>query len=488
MNILFVYTIQKSLLKERPLKGQEDIQMGIAQMSALLKKNNYSTDLLVLDKKNRRSNHKIIDKKFRTNTFDIVCFTSVYSEFSYIKEITEYIKVKHNPFTILGGVHATISPEDRYLDLFDAICIGEGEDALLELTQKLEKNEDILSIKNLWLKSDGKIIRNKSREFIQDLDALPFVDRDLWQPYIFDRDTRLTLLLGRGCPYNCTYCCNHKLKKVAPGKYVRLRSAQNIVSELEYLTGKFPTINEYFLEIETLGADLKWLQELCEHLYQFNEKRKEKLLFSANLRVYDELNVDLVFSNLKKANFESVTIGLESGNERIRKEILNRHYSNETIIKAALSARKHGIKIGIFNLIGLPTESYQDFLDTLEINQKIQPDWHATSIFFPYKGTDLYRKAEEIGILPEKLNFSDERQRAVISLPDFKKKQIQRQFDSFHYNVYKKAQNKNLLKLTLYLIQIVIGHNNMANTKNKLIILLHHIGVRNRLVRIFQKK
>ena len=487
MKILFVYTVQKSLLKNMPLKGQEDIQMGIAQMSALLKKNNYPTDLLLLDKKNKKSNYKIIDDKFQSNKFDIVAFSSVFSEINYITEIAGYIKKKYDIFTILGGVHVTISPEERFLDIFDTICIGEGENALLELTQKLEKKEDITSIQNLWFKRNGKIIRNQCREFIQNLDELPFVDRDLWQPYILNKNTRLTVLLGRGCPYNCTYCCNHKLKKVAGGKYVRLRSPENIVSELEYLSNRFSDITEYFLEIETLGADLKWLIELCEQLYNFNKKRETKLSFGANLRVYDNLNFDIVFESLKKANFESIIIGLESGNERIRKEILNRHYSNHTIIKAVTTARKSGIKVGVFNLIGLPTESYQDFLDTLEINQKIQPDWHATSIFFPYKGTELYNKAEEIGILPKNLDFTDERQRVIMDLPEFRKKQIQKQFDSFHYNVYKKAKKRSKIKLILFMIQTILGHNFMANTKNKLIILLYRFKIKNTLVQIIQK-
>jgi len=487
MNILFIDTVQKSLLKEKPLKAQEDIQMGIAQMSAILKKNNYSTELLILDKKNKKSNQKIIDQKFSDNKFDILSFTSVYSEFNFIKEIAQYIKTKYNVFSILGGVHASISPEESYLNIFDAICIGEGEEALLELVQKLEKNEDISLIKNLWIKYDGEIIKNKSREFIQNLNTLPFVDRDLWQPFIFDKNTRLTVLLGRGCPYNCTYCCNHKLKKVADGKYVRLRSPQNIISELKYLTEKFPTTTEYFFEVETLGADLSWLETLCQYLYDFNKDREKKLSFSANLRVYDNLNVETVFKNLKKANFEAIIIGLESGSERVRKEILNRYYANDTIIKTVASARKYGIKIGVFNLIGLPTESYHDFLDTLAINQKIQPDWHATSIFFPYKGTVLYSKSENMGLLPNDLNFSDERQRAVLDLPDFNKKQIQKQFDSFHYNVYKKAEKKNQFKLMLYFIQSILGHNVMANFKNKLTIVLYRFKIKNNLVRIIQK-
>lgn len=488
MNILFIYSVQKSLLKEMPLKGQEDIQMGVAQLSSVLKMGNHSTDLLVLDKNNGKHNYKLIEKKLANNEFHVIAFTSVYSEFLFIKDIASYIKTKHNIFTILGGIHVTISPEESYLDIFDALCIGEGENALLELVNNIEANKDIYSINNLWLKKEGAVIKNPTKKFIQDLDSLPFVDRDLWQSQIFNKETRLTLLLGRGCPYNCTYCCNHSIKRVAEGKYVRLRSPENIISELEYLSTKFPSITDYFLEVETLGANLEWLSNLCDHLHRFNEKRQIKLTFGANLRVYDSLNVNHVFENLKKANFTSITIGLESGNERIRTDILNRRYSNETIINAAKVAREFGIKIAVFNLIGLPTESYKDFLDTLTLNQDIQPDWHATSIFFPYKGTKLYEMSEKLGLLPNKLNFKDERQQAILDLPEFNKKMVQNQFDSFHFNVYKKAQKRNIIKLSLFLLQVWLGHNFMANTKNRLTILLYHLRIRNRLTNNIQKK
>ncbi len=487
MKILFIYTVQKSLIIEKPLKGQEDIQMGIAQLSSVLKKAGHQTDLLVLDRKYKKRNFTLTDNKFKSAQYGVVCFSSVYSEFEFIKEIAQYIKDRFNVFSILGGVHATISPEESYLDIFDSLCIGEGEDAMLELADRLEKGADISSVRNLWLKQNGKVIRNKTREFIQDLDSLPFVERDLWQPLIFDKNTRLTILLGRGCPYNCTYCCNHRIREVASGKYVRMRSVENIIAEMRYLLSKFPAITEYFLEIETLGANIDWLTALCDQIYLFNEGLEKKLSFSANLRIYDNLDFDLIFTNLKKANFESVIIGLESGNERIRKEVLNRQYSNATVLKAVESAREHGIKVGIFNLIGIPSETLNDFKDTLRLNQQIQPDWHATSIFFPYKGTKLYDFAKEQGLLPDKLNFNDERQHAVLDLPEFSRRQIQKQFDSFHYNVYKAYKNKSLLKTLLFLTQKVLGHNFMANAKNRLTAILYRLKIRTDLMKIIQK-
>jgi radical SAM superfamily enzyme YgiQ (UPF0313 family) len=266
-----------------------------------------------------------------------------------------------------------------------------------------------------------------------------------------------------------------------------MRSVGNILSELEQLSLQFPAVREYFLEVETLGADMKWLVELCQGLARFNEHREDKLSFSANLRVTDQMDAEKVFSYLKKAHFESVLIGLESGNERIRKEVLDRLYSNEAIRGAVQAARKEGIKVGLFNLIGLPTESREDFLDTLKLNQELQPDWHSTSIFFPYPGTLLYDLSKELGLIRGKLQGKEERQRAVLDLPDFSAKQIQKEFDSFHFKVYKRAKQKSLWKYALYTLQIRVGHSFMARSKNKITLLLHRLGINHKLLNIIQK-
>ena len=428
-------------------------------------------------------------RKLHYGNYGLICFSSVYSEFDYIREVASYVRKHYKIFTILGGSHATVSPQLSYLDTFDALCIGEGEDALVELARGLEqeKEQDIAAIQNLWLKQGEKRFQNPTRPFIQDLDSLPMVDREPFQDHIFEPESRISVLLGRGCPYSCTYCCNHKIRKVAGGKYVRMRSVPNILMEIESLTLRFPRVTEYFLEVETLGANMKWLVELCQGLEQCNQDREQKLSFSANLRVTDDMDHELVFSHLARAGFESVMIGLESGSERIRKEVLDRHYSNETIRRAVHAARKHGLKVGIFNLIGLPTESDDDFQDTLRLNQELQPDWHSTSIFFPYPGTRLYELSEELGLIRGELSGKEERQRAVLDLPEFSKRQIQKQFDSFHFRVYQKSPERSPVKYVLYALQIMLGHAYMARAKNKLTLVLHRTGIDHKLLNIFQK-
>ncbi|MBI4646517.1 MAG: B12-binding domain-containing radical SAM protein [Bacteroidia bacterium] len=471
---------------KKPLKGEEEIYLGISYISAVLKKSGHNTQLAVLDRKYKNRNFKTITHKITFFQPDIICFTSVNSEFDFIENIAAYIKLKYPKILlILGGVHATINPNEELFKNFDALCTGEGEYPILELVDAIEKNKNFSNLNNLWLKlHNGNIKINPNRPFIENLDNLPFPDREIWQEWILERNTRISILLGRGCPFNCTYCCNHKQRKVAEGNYVRLRSEQNILSEINELHTQFPEVKEYFLEIETLCIDMEWFIKLCKMLEESNRTVEKKISFSANLRIVPKMNFEQIFSNLKKANFDSVTIGIESGCERLRSEILKRSYSNDDIRQAASTAKKYGIKTGIFNMIGIPAETYSDFQETLKLNQEIQPDWHSTSIFVPYKGTELYEFTKNNGLLPKNMNYSNERQKAVLDLPGFSKKKIQKCFDSFHFNVYKKTPDKNFIKYSIYFLQKFTGHDFMANIKIVVIKILWKLKL-NKLARKF---
>jgi anaerobic magnesium-protoporphyrin IX monomethyl ester cyclase len=470
MKILFVYSVTKSINRRTPLRGQEDIYFGISYISSLLKQNNNFTQIVVLDKRYTGKNYLTVDSEIESFNPDIICFTSVFSEFEFINVIAKYIRSKYpGILRIVGGVHVSINPDEKYLGIYDAICIGEGEFPVLELVTKMQSNDYYYDIPNFWFKKDSKIIKNPPHPFIENLSELPFPDREMWQKWILEPDSRITILLGRGCPFNCTYCCNHKIKEITGGKYVRLREVKDILNELSDITQRFPSVNEFFLEIETCGLNPDWLVNLCEELYVFNCKFNLPKSFSTNLRVFPGIKDELIFQSLKKANFSSVSVGLESGNERVRREILNREYSNDDIRRVVTTARKYGIKIMLYNIIGLPGETYNDFLDTLSLNQELQPDRHSTSVFFPYPGTDLYEKARKMGLIPENIDFSSERQKAVLDLPGFRKRQIQQSFDSFHFNVYKKAGKINLFKLTIYFVQMFTGHNFLTYQKLNII-------------------
>ena len=476
MKVLFVYSTQKTIIPQKPLLGQEGIYHGISYIASVLKQHNHECGLVVLDRKNGKKNIKILNRKIEEIKPQIIAFTAVFSEFDFICETASNIKKRFpDLFFIAGGVHITLNPNEKYLSIFDAICIGEGEAPVLELVHRLEENKSISDIQNLWVKTPDGIFKNPARPFIQNLDELPFPDREMWQEWILETNTKPTVLLGRGCPFDCTYCSNHSLRKISQGKYVRMRSPENILSEIRKLYEECPDIKEIHLEVETIVINRDWLRNFCEQLETFGNDTGFKVSFSANLRIFPGIDIDFVFEQFKKANITLITIGLESGSYRIRKEILHRDYSNELILKTAEKAKSYGIAVALYNMVGLPTETPSEFAETLKMNQQIQPVFHATSIFFPYPGTEIIEICKEMNLLPANINTKDERQLAVLDLPGFSRKQIQKSFDSFHYNVYSNKKNKSFFRLMIYYSMSFLGHNFYANLKISFIRFFYRI-------------
>lgn len=422
MRVLFVHSEEDYYSKKKPLESFERMQFGISYISSFLKDAGHETRLVVPTPETV----EVVEDHIRDFQPGIVCFTSVYSVFDFICEVAERVKQRFpDLFLLIGGPHATLRPEECLGSAFDAVCVGEGEHPTLELVERMEAGATPSGIPNLQIKTtEGTIERNNPRPFLTEVDSLPFPDRDMWIPWTANPLSRPSVLAGRGCPFDCTYCSNHALKRAGEGKYVRMRSTGNIVAEVEEYKRKFPLLEEVYLEVETLGANLKWALDLARGLEELNARWEVPIAFGANLRVTPNREYDELFEGLEKANFRFVNIGLESGSERVRRDVLNRRYSNEDILSAVKTARKHGLQVGMYNLIGLPGETRKDFWETVKINRACQPDWFLLSVFFPYPGTALYDMCVERGLLDGKLDKVFERRRPVLDLPGFGKREV----------------------------------------------------------------
>lgn len=439
MNVLFVYSVDDLFLPEKPLQVQEEMQFGISYISSLLKKQGHSTKLVVLSRMLGKRNNERLGRYIGDFKPSLICFSAVTSEYRFIANTAKAVKEMYpDIYLIAGGVHVSLNPDNVLSDGFDALCIGEGEYPVLELASQLSANKAPSGIQNLWIKQADKIEKNETAPFLQNINDLPFPDREMWQEWIEERgDSRYPILLGRGCPFQCTYCCNHALRRLAKGPYVRFRSIDNIISEIRSITDKLPGIKDFYLEVETIGANREWAMELCSGLEALNRTLSVPLSFGTNLRVTQNADFDDLFTAFKRANFKFIKIGVESGSERVRREILKREYSNDDIINTVRSAKKHGLEISFYNLIGVPGETIDDFKETVEINRLCLPRRAFAHIFFPYPGTELYSKCVEEGILKGDVPPELERCRAVLDLKEFPKKDIQKSFVWFDYYVYK---------------------------------------------------
>jgi radical SAM superfamily enzyme YgiQ (UPF0313 family) len=142
---------------------------------------------------------------------------------------------------------------------------------------------------------------------------------------------------------------------------------------------------------------------------------------------------------MKRAGVKFVNVGLESGSERVRNEILRRpKYTNEDIVSFSKMANQHGIDVSLYVLVGLPGETLADFLETVACARECRPKYCLVSIFFPYPGTDLYKMAMEMGLLGGgKLRSEGERTVALLDLPGFSRRRIRFEYIIFYYRVYR---------------------------------------------------
>ncbi|MCX5884661.1 MAG: radical SAM protein [Proteobacteria bacterium] len=435
MNIACICSVVDYVLRKKPLVNQQCIPMGIASIATVLQQAGHDIVTLVFSPVTPIAT-TVRDFIVRTQP-RLCCLSAVSTQFPVMRAVAESIKaVDPSIYVIIGGPHASLNPEATMSHkVFDAVCISEGEQASVELAAQLAHGiSEPSGIPNLWLRTlaspDG-IERNSPRPFIEDLANIPSINRELWVPHVADINYMPSILLGRGCPYRCTYCSNHAMAKLATGRYVRLRPISQVIDELRAVTLRFPNVQAIFFEVETLGADVGWTITLCNELTAFNRNREKPLRFGSNLAAGRHvLSNEQLFNAFNKANFTFMNIGLESGSERIRDEILRRpQYSNAEIITFCEKLRWRGINVNLFVLIGIPTETPHDWQKTIDVIRACQPQFVLSSIFHPYPGTDLHHYSQVHGLLSEKVETGKiERRSSFLRLPGFSPRRIQREY------------------------------------------------------------
>ncbi|MFC1890609.1 B12-binding domain-containing radical SAM protein, partial [Thermodesulfobacteriota bacterium] len=287
--------------------------------------------------------------------------------------ITEAISREPGVPVIQGGIHPTIEPEGS-IETCDVVCLGEGEYPLAELADAVESGADRSSIRNLWVRCGGEVVRNPVRPLIQDLDALPFPDYLPEGKYLVDgegiregisiKDFNgvYEIMTSRGCPFSCDFCCNGQLREIlsgSGGKYLRRRSPANVIGELVEAKERFEIKYVNFQDdVFTFGRE--WLAEFtgeykkrigipfwCYHHPNYTD--------SASLRL------------LKECGVEHMTMGIQSGSERVLKEVYNRHTSREKMLAAARMLDELEIDYNIDIITNNPFEAEQDCVETLEL-------------------------------------------------------------------------------------------------------------------------
>lgn len=386
--------------------------LGIMSLSSFLKK--YGLDCYFIDIKLENNFIEEIQKI----SPDIIAYSITTGKDKVYQKLNLELKKKFEFFSLFGGPHCTFFPEFIYEEGVDAICRGEGEYPFLELVDSLEKEKDITKIKNLWVKINGKVYKNEVRNLIEDLDALPFPDRELVNKYKhYKKMHRRTLMTGRGCPYKCSYCFNHPYNELYQhkGKIVRKRSIDNVIKELKFIQKTYHPRMFQFWD-DTFNIDCKWTSDFCDAY-----KKEINMPFSMTPRV-NLVNEEMVKA-LKNAGCVTIGTAVESGNEYLRNRLLKRGISEKQTIDACNLFNKYDIKVLLGSMIGLPDETLDMAFETMALNIKCKPSYAWISIFQPLPGTELSKYSIEKGYFNGDLDSLDGSfyNKSVMKIKDIRK-------------------------------------------------------------------
>lgn len=362
--------------------------LGLMALSAFLKQNGHECDFVDL------VFEKDYLKKIQEIHPDIIAYSITTGKHSFYQRLNSELKKNLVFFSVFGGPHATFFPEFVEEEGVDAICRGEGEYPLLELAEALGSGKDNLQIQNLWIKHDGKVYRNEVRPLIEDLDSLPFPDREIVNKYNhYKKLHRRMILSGRGCPYRCSYCFNHSFNNLYEGKgnMIRKRGVDNVIKELKEIGEKYAPKRVQFID-DTFILDTQWCLEFCKRYAE-----EVRIPFIAYTRV--NLVTDEIIKNLKRAGCITILYAIESGNDYVRNKVLNRNISEKQIIDAVHIYKKYRLKTYAQNMVGIPDETLDMAFETLRLNARCKPDYAWCSIFQPYPRTDLWTYCNNKGYL-----------------------------------------------------------------------------------------
>ncbi len=308
---------------------------------------------------------------------------------------------------IWGGVQATLNPE-KCISHCDVVCRGEGE----KIISKICNGERLDKIGGIYYKKNGKIFKNEINYLVEeDLDKIPFPDNSYENWFIFengkiiplkkrDDKTSYIILTSRGCPFNCTYCSNNSLRKIYNGKYVRRRSVENVIKELEEAKRIHPNLRSIGFWDDVFSLDLEWIKE-------FSKEYKNKINLPFKCMVHPKFCTKEVIGELKSMGLQSVDMGIQTFSQKIKK-LYNRPETNEEIFRSLKILNKYDIEVFIDLIQGNPLEAEEDMKINLNCLLKMNPKFKINTYSLSYfPNTELTNNFLKKGII-KKEDVEDE--------------------------------------------------------------------------------
>ena len=366
--------------------------LGVTYLATVLKNN--KVKISIIDAQMEGLTMDQIEERIKKEKPDLLGISVFTQYFVLSKTIAERIKqVLPKTKIVFGGCHINSTKDEtfKYTTAVDYLVYGEGEYALLELV----KGESLEKIKGLIYRDNNKIKINEPREFIENLNALPYPDFNLIQnfninfcnaPYA-NKKPMISILASRGCPYNCAFCDIHHTN----GRKLRLRSVDDVIEEIKYNIKKY-NIKYVIFKDSTFTINKKWILDFCEKLIEDNLK----VGWHCNSRV-DTLDEEML-RLMKKAGCNNISFGVESGSQRIL-NLLRKRITIRQIVKTFKILNKVGVESHAAFIIGSPTETLVDVKKTIFLAKKIKPTFAQFCKGVGYPNTAFYDMAVEKNLI-----------------------------------------------------------------------------------------
>jgi len=355
-------------------------------------------------------------EKLRKNSPDVVFYYIEPRQKNFLDHVAPFLKEAFvKTHFCCGGRLPTLDPESVISIMgIDSLVIGEAETAMVELLKALSKEEDYYTIRNFWFKTPlMEVNKNPLRPLVKDLDVLPYPDRSFYNARRFLDCTHgaLPIMASRGCTFNCLFCSTPPIRDVYRGKgdFFRTRSVNHIIGEIQELRTRLPFSGVVFVD-EIFPTQREWLITFIERYHS-----RVNLPFHITASV-EQLNKETM-EFLVMSGCETVTLGIETGNELFRKRISNRNLKNEKIVEATEKLRELGIKVHVTVMIGLPLETKELMEETVQFTRELAPDDISVSIYFPFPSTPLYHYCKGKKYISDRPPSELEEGESILDLP-----------------------------------------------------------------------
>lgn len=359
------------------------VSHGLASISAAAKAEGFEVDLIDLRALQSWDHFRA---EFARRSPDVIGLTMMSVDYNPVKQVLDIAReIKPDVVSVVGGPHVTLAlPDSLRISNIDYLVTNEGEVSFPKLLRAIAEGQ----------RPAEKVIHGET----PDLNAIPFIDRDLfldeWRKWGYSLNSPevpfvdelpgpfLTIIAGRGCVYNCSFCKpgeDHIF-----GKRVRRRSVDSVMQELHELQEKYHFASFMFHD-DCLTEDREWVAEFCS---RYRAEGFTQPFFCQSRADIISRHEDMV-GMMARAGLAGYFIGFESGNKRVL-NFLRKGTTPERNLQAAAVCRKYGLAIWANYMMGIPTETKAEVMDTVNMIRKIDPDYYSPAFFTPHPGTDLY--------------------------------------------------------------------------------------------------